>query len=59
MTLKELRELDEAAYDALYSFWPIDQAQYGTREQLEVLMLFAIKLGLYDAHDHIKKSLSV
>lgn len=52
----ELLYLSTNIYDIrLDNIEPIQQTQVSLREQLDILRLFANKLGLYDAADFIRK----
>ena len=60
MNLENMAIMDKPAYTALHSFLTIhSQAQYSTREQIEVLLMFAEKLKLNEAADYLKKCLDV
>lgn len=46
---------DKTVKEQLSKIEKLTQVQYSTNEQLEQLIPFAHKLGLYDAADYLKK----
>jgi hypothetical protein len=54
---RQISEFDPVA-DKILNSIPrnLVQAQYGTREQMQVMLWFAVKLKLYDAVDYIENS---
>lgn len=50
--------LNSAAFGAINSLEQVPQAQYSLDDQLTLLRIAAVKLGLYDAADHLTRVLN-
>lgn len=50
-----MREKDKELEELLKNFPKLGQRQYDLTSQLYYLSRLAVKCGLYDAHDYIKK----